>query len=460
MLRDKKTIRRSALLGLAAAALFTISCEVTNPGPVQDAFLNAADAWPGVVKGAARVLSNALDERAYSSAAISREIHPSGSTGSYGITVRQQAGELAWDEEGWADAQSARWVAEDGIRRMTGQPPYDNPPPETTPDPDLLAELYLWAGYANRLLGELWCDAVIDGGAPEPYTVFLDRAVDHFTNAISNATAGSDLQLAAYAGRASVYVDLGQWPAAVADAGQVTDPGFSWVMEYDADFGTETWNTVYWATAGQSYRAHTMWNTPYAQAGDAESWSSTEGSYYAFEPNDPRVPYLFQDEEGDAAIECCGHVPWWPETKYDDRGDDIELSSYEEMRLIEAENLLRGGAGNIATAIGILNALRTDVGLTTQWDPTVSLDSAWAILKRERGIELFLEGRRLPDLRRWARDNTPGALDPLEHVTSSTAPYHPSHLRVQDLCYPIPEAEEQTNHNVCADENGNIIPCG
>jgi hypothetical protein len=129
------------------------------------------------------------------------------------------------------------------------------------------------------------------------------------------------------------------------------------------------------------------------------------------------------------------------------------------MRLIEAEYLLRGGVGNIGTAIGILNQLRTDAGLLTQWDPTVGLDSAWAILKRERGIELWLEARRLPDLRRWAMENTPGALDPLETVGASEEPWHPSHLRQQDLCFPIPEAEAETNSNVCADVDGNIITC-
>jgi hypothetical protein len=63
-------------------------------------------------------------------------------------------------------------------------------------------------------------------------------------------------------------------------------------------------------------------------------------------------------------------------------------------------------------------------------------------LKRERGIELWLEARRLGDMRRWkaAGAAAPGALDPLESVGPAT-----SHLTSQDLCFPISRSERQTN---------------
>ncbi len=462
MLDTKKLTGRS-VLALAAAALLTTACEVTNPGPVQDEFLNSEEAWPGIVAGAARSYNDALDWNAFEMGSIAREIHPSGSTGSYGISVREQLGWMSWDYRAWGAEQEARWVAEDGIRRVLYEPPHDDVPEDerVTVGDDILAELHMWAGFSNRMLGETYCAAVIDGSAPQSYTVFLERAVDHFTNALQYAEPGSDIEWASYAGRASVYVDLDQWPQAVADAAQITDDHWSFVTEYYAEFGDDLWNAVHWSTAGQSYRTHSVWNTVYAQAGDGQEWSSTVGSYYAWEPNDPRVSYRYQDLVGDAAIGCCGTVPWWPQTKYDDPGADIEIASGEEMRLIEAENLLRGGAANIPAAIAILNQLRTDAGLATQWDPAIGLDSAWAALKRERGIELWLEGRRLADLRRWDRTNTPGALDPLETVNEGAPdPWHPSHLRQQDLCHPIPEGEEQTNPNVCAEPDGTIIPCG
>src|SRR5690606_41695455 len=60
----------------------------------------------------------------------------------------------------WNDAHTARWVAEDGIRRMQ----------EVLGDgfttSALAPRAYLIAGFANRILGESVCQAVIDGGAP------------------------------------------------------------------------------------------------------------------------------------------------------------------------------------------------------------------------------------------------------------------------------------------------------
>jgi hypothetical protein len=48
---------------------------------------------------------------------------------------------------------------------------------------------------------------------------------------------------------------------------------------------------------------------------------------------------------------------------------------------------------------------------------------------------LWIEGRRLGDLRRWATLNRPGALDPLEEIAG------------RDLCFATPLSEKQTNPN-------------
>jgi hypothetical protein len=85
-----------------------------------------------------------------------------------------------------------------------------------------------------------------------------------------------------------------------------------------------------------------------------------------------------------------------------------------------------------------MNLVRTNANAGSTVSAT-TLDEAWRLLKRERGIELWLEARRLGDMRRWKADNTPGALDPLEQVGAA------SHLKQQDLCFPISTAERQTN---------------
>jgi hypothetical protein len=87
-----------------------------------------------------------------------------------------------------------------------------------------------------------------------------------------------------------------------------------------------------------------------------------------------------------------------------------------------------------------MNEVRTHATVTQQL-ATTDLTEAWRLLKRERGIELWLEARRMGDMRRWKAANTPGALDPLEQPGAN------SHLGQQDLCFPIARSERETNPN-------------
>jgi hypothetical protein len=78
-----------------------------------------------------------------------------------------------------------------------------------------------------------------------------------------------------------------------------------------------------------------------------------------------------------------------------------------------------------------LNLRRTALNLAP-WTATNATE-AWTALKRERGIELWLEGRRLGDFRRWAALNRPGDQ---ENMTG------------RNLCFPIPLSELETNPNL------------
>lgn len=415
MRQRKSSYALGSLLVTGAMALGACDTSVTNPGPVQDEFLSNAEAHAAVVNGMGRNLAEALNWIGYTGASVAREIHPAGSTGSFGITVRWQRGELGPTDEDlnthWNQAQQARWLAENGIARME----------ESGATQELLAQAYLWAGYANRLLGENMCQAVIDGGAPLESTEFLNRAEAAFGQA---ATLGSgDVKSAAMAGRASVRVHLGKWSEAVADAAQVPT-SFNYHIPYFNTGEEALLNRIQWSSASTPYRAHTQWNT---------AW---EGYYMA--TGDKRVAWKETNEEGDAAIDCCGKVPWYPQMKYPDPAADMRLSSGREMRLIQAEKKLMDGDWN--GALADINAIRTAAGAPAA--SAASATEAWTMLKRERGIELWLEGRRLGDLRRWEANGTPGALDHLEEVNAD------SHLTRQDLCFPIPPSEQDTNSNV------------
>jgi hypothetical protein len=292
-------------------------------------------------------------------------------------------------------------------------------------------EAALWAGYANRLLGENWCEAVIDGGSAEPGSVWLERAEEWFSTAIDLAGTTASLQtsaMAARAGRASVRAALGDWTGAVADAGAVpTD--FVFQAQYHITQQSH-YNRIYFAGANRPYRAVTVWNTFYEE--------------YFTETEDPRVPWatLAGSPLGDAALGFMNgqRAPFYQQKKYPTEASDINLSSGREMRLIEWEAQLRNG--DWQTAMAGINARRAELSLDP-W-PASNLNEAWTVFKRERGIELWLEGRRMGDLRRWQATNTPGTLD-----THETAGHADSWLRAdQTLCYDIPQNERESNPNI------------
>lgn len=424
---------RNVSFGLLIAAAVSCNTDVSNPGPVQDEFLSDRNAASAMVNGAGRALSQGMNWIAYTGAAVAREVHPAGSTGSFGITQRWQNGELNGDDADlnthWEQAQRARWQAEEALRRLEAAGP---PPPGSLQTPAQYANLlqlgYLYAGYANRLLGENMCECVIDGSAALPVATFFTRAESLFTKAIA-VTGGTPATIAAqaqaaYAGRASVRVHLNKWTEAVTDAGQVPI-AFVFNMPYFNIGNDDQRNRIAWAIGNTPYRAHTNWGTWYYD--------------YKVATSDPRVPITITTLTGDAAIECCGRVPFYPEAKHSTSGSPIRLASGREMRLIEAEAKLRNN--DVAGGMASIDAVRSNAGASAL-PATTDINEAWRLLKRERGIELWLEGRRLGDLKRWKAANTPGALDPLESVGAT------SHLSRQDLCFPIARSERETNPNL------------
>jgi len=419
--------KRAAGVALGGLVAVVASCDfdVTNPGPVQEQFLAEPAAQPALVAGMGRALAQGMNWLAYTSAAVSREIHPSGSTGSFGITQEWQRGELNFDEVDthWEQAQRARWLAENGIQIITES---------GESEPGLLAQANLWAGYANRTLGEFMCEAVIDGGSKLPSTEFLNRAEANFTAALG--AADPDVAMAAMAGRAAVRAQLGDWSGALADAASVPDD-FSYMLPYYDTEGDDTRNRLQFASAAEPYKAHSAWNTWYQDYGLSDNNPA----------GDARMPYTVTDETGDAATVCCGQVDWWPQTKYADSGADIELSSGVEMRLLEAENLLM--TGDWSGAMVIVNALRAAAGVADAVATTEA--EAWSAFMREHGIEMWLEGRRLPAFRRWTDNGVDMTLrDALEQISPNGETGDGSHLIRQDLCFPVSESEIDTNTNV------------
>ncbi len=395
------------IVGVVAAALN--SCDrITDPGPVDDAVLDEPVSHPALVNGMSRSLSRALNYIAYTGGALSREIVASGSASLFGITQRQRAGVLdpspSETDDHWRFAQQARWVAEDGVRRMREALGTE------FASSALAAEALVYVGYSNRLLGENMCEGVIDGGPIQERLVYSKRAEAAFTEAVTIAAAANNQSLlqAARAGRASVRVWLNDWAGAVADASGVP-VDFVYQAKYTAT-ELEQYNRIYWSNGNQPYRAHSVVGTFYEP--------------YYLSTNDPRVQW----KRNPAIPLGTQNVPWLFQTKYDKRESPITLVSGREMRLIVAESLLRGG--DIVGGLAAMNQTRIDLGLPL-WNAS-NLAEAWVGLKRERGIQLWLEGRRLGDLHRWREGNVPGDV---EDMTS------------RSTCFPIGQTERDANPN-------------
>lgn len=397
---------------IAVLLLSACNLEVTNPGPVNATFLDDKAAFPALVNGAGRDLAEALNWVSYTGAAVSRELHPAGSTGSFGITPAQQGGKLVDDETGthWQLAQRARWTSESAVTRIKtvlGSSYATNAQ---------YLQALVWVGYSNRLLGENFCDGVIDGSAKQDYTVYLTRADAAFTEAITVATSQNNTTLlnAAKAGRASVRLLKKDLAGAAADAAGLANT-YAYKMSYNI-IDADQYNRIYWATANSPYRAHTVWGTFY------ETYYTTTKDPRVAWGSDPKNPV------GDAAVGNLGKVPWYFELKFPAKESPINLTSGWEMRLIEAEAKLAGG--DVAGALTLLNGHRVALNLAP-WTAATATE-AWTALKRERGIELWLEGRRLGDFRRWAAAGAPGTSDDMAG---------------RDLCFATSRAEKESNPN-------------
>ena len=416
--------RKGAVAAVLCATLLA-ACEVTNPGPVQDEFLAEPASQQGLVNGSIRRLAETVSWMSYTTALPAREIFPGGQTGAHGHDVLSQAGHIRRpDSYGgyFNDAQQARFISEQAIARFT----------QVGAPRNMMYQAHLYAAYAYRTLGENYCEAVIDGGPIQPGRVYFEKAIANFTTALGFAANDAE-RFAVLGGRAAAYAYLGDWAKVTADASAIPDAYVFWLNLDQLDQDTE--NHVYFANANSPYRAYSIWKT----------WFET---YYT-ETGDPRTPWGSNPglRFANASLQGYGQVPWTFSLKYTTRNDDTRLTSGWEMRLLEAEAKLV--AGDWQGAMTLINKVRTrNVSKTTTqplapWSAS-NIEQAWTFLKRERGIELWLEGRRMGDQRRWQEANRPGSID-LPDFESVSSIFRTNQ---RTLCFEIPDSERNSNPNI------------
>lgn len=395
-----------ALLPLAACGDI-LSLDVEAPGRIADEDLNTPTAVQGLVAGMSYDLTGGFQAALQEVLLAGGEMWHGGSY-DFGTIPR---GILAEEDEYWngsyGSMHQARWVAEEGLKRIhtiLGETAYERSP--------LVARAYLLAGFANRLLGEVQCVSTINGGPEVSNVEHFRRADSLFTRAIAvgNAASQSAIVNAAYGGRASVRAWLGNWDAAVADAQQVPAT-FEYFAIFSTSPGAISNDLVFETTRRKEF---TVFST---------MWESV--------PDDPRVPWEIKlDSNGQVESGQDGETPFYQQQKLLTEDDDVRLTHGTEMLVLRAEARLR--AGDIPGMVGLLDQARAVYGMGPL-TPPANLAEAWQMLRFERAATLWLEGRRLWDLRRWQAEGAPAA-DPF--------------ATGRDLCFPISREEKQANPNL------------
>ena len=398
----------TSLVALTACNFF----DVSNPGPIADEDLNTPSAMTGLVTGMSFDLSQAIDATAQNLAIMADELYHGGSYAEQGLFNRG----IVRDEDVngmWGAMQQARWVAESGLERMQEvlETSFDTSP--------LAARANIYAGLANRLLGENVCETVIDGGAAEDFKVHFSRAEAQFTEAlriaagVTPAALRDSLNRAAYGGRASVRAWQGKWTEAAADAALVPT-SYVFVAPFSTNTAAENNDLVFETNNRLEY---TVFNTQWAQN----------------PRTDPRVPWdTVRTTGGAIQVGQDGRTPFFRQRKLNGLGADIPLVKGTEMLLLRAEAALRNN--DVAGAMALINLQRAFYGSTLLPPLTATTTAqAWPILQKERGAVVWLESRRFWDLRRW---------------NAEPPPIKNTFLDNRDKCIPVSEEEQQSNPNV------------
>jgi len=412
------TVPRIARLASAAVGLLAFAgCnffDVSNPGPIADENLNESAAMTGLATGMAFDLSRGMDAVTQEAAIMADELYHGGSYTDEGLYNR---GIIRYDgltNTLWGNMQRARWVAESGIERMktvleTG---YDTSP--------LAARANIYAGLANRLLGETVCEAVIDGGPAEDFKVHFTRADAQFTEAIriANGLTGAlkdSLLRVAYGGRASVRAWQGKWAEAAADAALVPT-SYVFVAPFSTNTTDENNDLAFETTTRSEY---TVFNTQWAQNPKA----------------DARVPWdTVRTSSGALAVGQDGRTTFFRQRKYPTLASDIPLVKGTEMLILRAEAALRNN--DVAGAMTLINQERAFYNTAAAPLPALTATTAaqaWPILQKERGAVTWLESRRFWDLRRWLTE---------------PPPIQNNYLANRDKCIPISQNEVNSNPNL------------
>ncbi len=429
---EGRTVRRRwrALFLPIAAAVMVIGCdlEVMAPATVDEESLTdymAIGAFVAGIQGQISYLSHGhvgpVGGTQTFGALRTDELVHSGHLGQYPmLRVYSDGDRLPEDapdmDQFWMGAMKLRYLADFGVQRAKYvYEKYEDSsrPAEVRRVTRDRMRVYAWAGLAYRILGDNFCHAIIDGGPALSNLVFYHRGLAFLNEGIEFAETADVGEVdehglnAAYAVRAQIRLMLGDFEGAAEDAARIaTGYGGLRTGGTGLEPGDRQRNWLRWIDFLEE-RNMTLWGTPFADWGYNTRFNTGV---------DMRVPFSDRQTGSNPHREWGGddRRRWFRQEKELGVNEGWRVVHGREMRLIQAEALIR--AGDLAGGMAQINELRewwnapTGGRFAADGHPLEILEvpetqeEAWELLVRERGIELWLEGRRLPDIRRWQYD--------------------------------------------------------
>lgn len=435
--RHSATSARGRIAALLTVALIgAAGCdsqfEVTNPNQLGQVDLDRPEAALALVNGAEATVTRALGQLLFPLEAASDDIV---SIGGYDASRELDQGYLTntsneFTTSAFQYLSEARFSADEAIEHLAA---FDAA--GTLVSRADLARAYLYGGIVYAAIGDGFSDFVISdrrAAAPpigpanmrqvyDTAVAYLDRGL-----VVARAVRRADLELAILAQRARARHARALWAVVrapvvarsplVADGGATADalaalalvPQPDWKLRLTYSATTVANQLAAWVNIRQEFRAGDDLAVPTAD-------NKKVASIRLQDPIDARPDPVLR-----ALVDEFVADPQYP---------PATVVSARELRLIIGEAALADG--DSATAAGQINAVRA-LNALTPWSGQVPLAD---LLRYERRVNLFLQGRRLADQYRFGVADT-------RWLPASDA------RRVPGTLLPIPEVERRANCHI------------
>lgn len=380
-------MRKTAGAVLALAVIATTACsdflEVEDPGRFTDEALNDPNALRAVANGVEGDLMGAYDDYATFSGLMTDELQHTGTWAQWEDMDRGRQGPLIGTDNGvHSSFLQSRTAAQKAQERFT------TVMKDSANRTLLMARAVATEAWANLLLGMHACENPVGpNGAIVPDIESFKAAIPLMTKAadIAKSARSTDYERFAIAGRARANLFAGNLAAAAADAALIpTD--FVFNAKYSE---TGTGNSIVSFAHFSRLKAGGL--DPIHQS-KVDTIAGFMRDPYTAE-HDRRLPFTRRGNGADNVKR------FYNQEKWKTLADDIRMASGKEMRLIEAEVLMK--QGNLAGAIEKINVVRAAAGLRAHATTGLTAANVQEKLLWERFAELYLEGHRMHDLARF-----------------------------------------------------------